>query len=57
MFTFLVAGEQELSAGMETGFVHQPVESSVTTERERDNAVLPRSEYSYVNYRTMLTVT
>jgi hypothetical protein len=49
MFTFFVAGEQELSASLETYCVYQTVESSFTTERERDNAVLPRSENSYVN--------
>jgi hypothetical protein len=53
--TFLVAGERELSAGLETYCVLQPVESS-TTEREKVNGVLPRSEISYVNYRTRRTM-
>jgi hypothetical protein len=55
--TFFVAGERELSAGLETFCVLQPVESSSTTEREKVNGVLPRSENSYVNYRTQPTLT
>jgi hypothetical protein len=44
MFTFFVAGEYELSASLETYCVHQPLESSLTTKRGKDNAVLPRIE-------------
>jgi hypothetical protein len=57
MSTFFVWGERELSAGLETCCVLQPVESSSTTEREKVNGVLPRSESSCVNYRTRPTPT
>jgi hypothetical protein len=54
---FFVAGERELSAGLEIYCVLQPVEFSSTTEREKVNGVLPRSnKNSYVNYRTRLTL-
>jgi hypothetical protein len=55
--TFFVEGERELSAGLETCRVLQPVESSSTKERENVNGVLPRSETSYVNYRSQPTLT
>jgi hypothetical protein len=55
--TFFVAEERELSAGLETCCVLRPVESSSTTEREKVSGVLPRSENSYVNYRTQPTLT
>jgi hypothetical protein len=44
MSAFFVAGERELSAGLETYCVLQPVEYSSTTEREKVKWVLPRSE-------------
>jgi hypothetical protein len=43
-----------LSASLVTCCVHQPVESSFTKEQENDIAVLPRSENSYMNCRTLL---
>ena len=46
-----------VAPGLETCCVLQPVKSSSTTEREEVNGVLPRSENSYVNYRTRLTLT
>ena len=54
---FFVAVERELSAGLETCCVLRPAESSYTTEREKVNGVLPRSENSSVNYRPRLTRT
>jgi hypothetical protein len=42
---------------METCRVLQPVESSSTTEREKVNVEVPRSENYYVNYRTRPTQT
>jgi hypothetical protein len=60
-FTFFVAwrvaGEHELSSILKTYCVHQPVESSFTTGRGRDNAALTRSENANVNYKTRLTLT
>jgi hypothetical protein len=44
MSTFFVAGERELSAGLETFCVLQSVESSFATERKKVNGVLQRSE-------------
>jgi hypothetical protein len=54
---FFVAREHELSVSLETYCVKQSVKSSSTTEREKVNAVLPRSENSFVSYRTMPTLT
>jgi hypothetical protein len=56
IYTFLVVREHVLNAGMENYCVPQPVESS-TTERERDDAVLPRNKSYNVNSRAMLTLT
>jgi hypothetical protein len=42
---------------MVTCCVHQSVESSFAIEQEKNKAVLPRSENSYVNRRTLLTLT
>jgi hypothetical protein len=53
----LLVGERELSVFLVTRCVHQPVESFSTTKQEKDNAVLPRSENSYVICRTLLTRT
>jgi hypothetical protein len=57
MSTFFVAGEREFSADQETCCVLQPVESSSTTDREKVNGIIPRSENSYVKYRTQSTLT